>query len=192
MLPRAIPKQPKRASRWKSQALDTNALRGLLRYADGKLYWLARERDMFPDLRSFKTWNARFAGQQAFTASHSEGYRTGRVFGRNYFAHRIIWEMHFGDCSGHEIDHVNGNRADNRLENLRLVTRGENRKNIKRQTNNKSGAVGVYRRGTRWGASIQQDKRLHSLGTFDTFDQAAAARKQAEARLNFHHNHGRD
>lgn len=185
-LPRRIPKEPKRSSRWRSQA----ELCQLLEYEEGRLVWRPRSRELFADLRSYRTWNARFAGKEAFTAHHSEGYRVGRIQGRTYFAHRVIWTMHCGEPDG-EIDHINGDRADNRLANLRLVSRDENRRNVKRQANNKSGAVGVYARGEKWAASIQCDKRIHSLGTFDTFEQALAARRKAEAELGFHPNHGR-
>ncbi|MBO9580313.1 MAG: HNH endonuclease [Sphingobium sp.] len=190
MLPRRILKPEKRASRWRSQALNCHALRGVLRYEAGKLFWLERPRAMIADQRSFKTWNARFAGQEAFTAKHSEGYRCGTIFGCNFFAHQIIWALHFGDAPG-EIDHINGNRADNRLENLRAVSRDENRRNVKRPSTNSSGVVGVYRMGSGWRASIGIDGRSVHLGNFTEFDQACTARKLAEVQYGFHENHGR-
>jgi hypothetical protein len=170
--------------------LDPEILRSLLEHEDGRLVWRPRDREWFSDERSFRTWNSRFAGREAFTAKHSAGYRVGCIDGRTYFAHRVIWVMHCGPADG-EIDHINGNRADNRLENLRLVTREENRRNVKRQANNKSGATGIRQQGNSWEALIQVGGKQTYLGRFPTFAEALQARKNAEADMNFHANHGR-
>lgn len=187
-LPRRIPKPPKRSSRWRSQEL-----RGLLSYdtTTGQLWWRSRPREMFSDLRSFRTWNSRFANKPAFTATHSEGYKVGRIQGVTLFAHRVLWTIVHGEADG-EIDHINGDRSDNRLANLRLVSRSENRRNVKKPINNRSGTVGVNQRGERWVASIQCDNKTHHLGTFDCFEEAVTARRDAEALHQFHLNHGRD
>ncbi len=171
--------------------LDPETLRSLLHYEDGRLVWRERGREWFNDDRSFRTWNSRFAGKEAFTAQHSEGYRVGTIFGRRHFAHRIIWLLNCGESEG-EIDHINGDRADNRLENLRLVSRDENRRNVKRQANNKSGATGVNKVGAVWQASIQVAGKQTYLGRYSTFAEALAVRKQAETDRAFHANHGRD
>lgn len=186
MLPRKIPKPAKRASRWRSQA----RLSDLLSHEDGRLFWRPRLRDLFSDERSFQTWNARFADKEAFTATNSCGYKVGTIMGETCFAHRIIWELACGEPNG-EIDHINGDRADNRLENLRLVTREENRRNVKRQANNKSGATGVRQQGNSWEALIQVAGKQTYLGRFPTLAEAVEARRRAEAEMNFHANHGR-
>jgi len=187
MLPRKIPKTAKRASRWRSLSLAE-----IFRLDDnGQLYWIARPREMFDDERSFKTWNSRFAEEKAITSLHSAGYYVGTLFGETVFAHRIIGEMLFGDISDCEIDHINGIRSDNRPQNLRPVSRQENRKNIKIQKTNTTGHIGIRRSGARWRATIQSEGVLYNLGTFHTQEEAVLVRKNAETRMGFHPNHGR-
>ncbi len=73
----------------------------------------------------------------------SEGYRVVRADGVNYRAHRIVWLMSFGRWPTHMLDHVNGDRADNRLSNLREATNSQNQMNKKRQARGASGYKGV-------------------------------------------------
>jgi hypothetical protein len=80
------------------------------------------------------------------------------------------------------VDHINGNRLDNRKENLRLCTMKENRFNNKNYSTNKSGYPGVswHKKAGKWRARIQvQEKQIH-LGLFDSLEEAIAARQQAE------------
>lgn len=104
-------------------------------------------------------------------------------------AHRIVWLMFRGEVSaGMEVDHINGDRSDNRIENLRLVTKAENSRNRKTPTNNTSGEIGIQRR--RSGSYQARVGKLH-VGTFETIDEAVAARRAASIPLGFHENHGR-
>jgi len=85
---------------------------------------------------------------------------------------------------GMEVDHINGNRLDNRRDNLRVVTPAVNQRNRHRlNKNNTSGYRGVARstHGT-WRAEIRVDRRKIHLGYFDSREEAFAARVQAEAR----------
>lgn len=184
-LPRRIPKEKNRSERWRSPALAS-----LLEYKAGRLFWKSRPREMFADQRSYSTWNARFAGKEAFTTTTSEGYKAGTIFGRREYAHRVIWALMF-DVQPTEIDHINGDRSDNRVENLRDIDRLENRKNVKRPSTNVSGVVGVSFKKNRWEARIQVNGIDIYLGRFKDFADAVDARKSAEAAFNFHPNHGR-
>lgn len=186
-LPRRIPKHAKRSSRWRSAA----ALQEILRHEDGLLIWQERPREMFADQRSFRSWNARFAGKAAFTAINNCGYRVGNILGQSHLAHRIIWELVTGKAPEGEIDHIDGNRANNLPSNLRLVSRAENRRNVKRSSNNTSGATGVVRVGKLWQAQIQIDGVTTRLGRFAAFTDAVEIRKLAEQENGFHPNHGR-
>jgi hypothetical protein len=123
--------------------------------------------------------------------------RTGYVHikfdGRLYQAHRIAWALHYGKWPASNIDHVNGDPADNRIENLRCVPQSENNKNAKRRKDNTSGTTGVvwYKANKKWGAKIHHDGSYVFLGLFDRMEDAVRVRKQAEVQLRFHENHGR-
>jgi hypothetical protein len=85
------------------------------------------------------------------------GYVTVGVDKKKHYAHRIIWEMLYGTIpAGTQIDHINGNRSDNRLCNLRLASNHENSKNQKRKSNNSSGFTGVS-----WDSQTQRWLRHH-------------------------------
>ncbi len=131
-------------------------------------------------------------GDPAFSANHSKGYKRGNFLGRLLFAHRVVWAMHHGDWP-EQIDHINGDRADNRIENLRRADPVTNGRNKRLLDSNTSGAVGVNWSGVcqKWAASICVNKRQVHLGTFENKDDAIAARKAAEITHGFHPNHGR-
>jgi hypothetical protein len=162
-------------------------LRKLLRYEPdtGKLFWLHRPREMFTLDREFKRWNNRYAGTEA-SYDRATGYRGAFVFRKSFSAHRLAWAIHYNEWPTGDLDHINGVRDDNRIANLRVVTRTENARNAKRRCTNKSGVTGVIWYRGKWRAYI-----VTHLGLFDTLEEAAAARKAEERRLGFHENHGR-
>jgi len=162
-------------------------LRQRLRYDPdtGKLYW--RDYAALP-----KTWRTRYAGGEAFTYLKPNGYRMGRIDYTAYQAHRIAWALHYGEDPAGEIDHVNRDRSDNRIANLRVVSHQENHRNTGLRRNNASGVMGVswHKAGAKWTAYVMVDGRKQHLGYFHEFDDAVAARKAAEAQYGFHANHG--
>ena len=175
-------------------------LRQLLRYEPdtGKLFWKERPPESFKSdghngsLSSSSAWNTRYAGKEAFT-SKSHGYLSGSLYKRLTRAHRVAWAITHGEWPCGEIDHINGDRSDNRLINLREVTSQENKQNARRRADNTSGVVGVSRcrDSDRWRARIfLAGSELH-LGRFGSFEAAVKARKAAEIEFGFHHNHGR-
>jgi len=109
-------------------------------------------------------------------------------------AHRVVWALAHGQWPVDEIDHINGDRADNRLVNLRSVTGAENKRNKRTPSNNKSGAVGVFwlRDNKTWRAAIRVAGRQTHIGCYATFDEAVSARKAAEVEHDYHPNHGRN
>lgn len=166
--------------------------------ATGKLTWKERGQKWFKSGRGYpgracKSWNSHFAGKVALSTIKSNGYMHGSLFYKCVMAHRIIWLMVHGKWPD-TIDHVNGNRSDNRLNNLREVTQPSNMKNTKRQNRNKSGFPGVCfeKRRQKWHARIQskEGKSIH-LGYFDSLRRAAKVRKRAEIEFGYHPNHGR-
>lgn len=137
------------------------------------------------------TRNTRFAGKPAFTRTR-DGYRTAVINGRGVQAHRAAWAWVHGEWPDGEIDHINHDRSDNRIANLRVVTRTQNTRNISKAKNNTSGVTGVYwgKRNARWTAGIRVDRQLKYLGSFLKIEDAVAARKSAEMEYGFHTNHG--
>lgn len=173
---------------------DVCLLRKLLRYEPetGRLYWLPRPVNMFPKPQQAKTWNTKNAGRETFTLTH-KGYKQGTIFDAKFRAHRVAWALYYGAWPTLHLDHINGDRTDNRIVNLREVTRGENQQNQRRRTDNTSGVTGVswYAAQGKWVAEIYVGGRKKNLGYFNTFDEAVAARKQAETTHGYHPNHGR-
>ncbi|NNR90766.1 HNH endonuclease [Escherichia coli] len=122
-------------------------------YRDGSLVWKARSPEFFNNKKNrnyHNVWNAKHAGKVAGLLE-SNGYIRIRINGIKWLAHRIVWVMFNGDIpEGMEIDHINGIRHDNRIENLRLVKKSANQRNrIKLSKNNSSGISGVYFCNTR-------------------------------------------
>ena len=92
--------------------------------------------------------------------------------------------MFYGFWPPQDVDHINGDRADNRISNLRLATRSENLRNKRKFPTNTSGYVGVYcywQRGN-WNARISVNGRNINLGYFATKEDAAQARAEAERK----------
>lgn len=123
---------------------------------------------------------------------HSQGYVYIRVDGTQYLAHRLAVLYVTGEWPTHEVDHINGRRADNRWENLRCVTKSKNQRNKKRYANNTSGVMGVHwvEHCQAWQARIQVCGSRRNLGLFDDPNDAIAARKRAEHSLGFGPTHG--
>jgi hypothetical protein len=165
---------------------DPQILRQVLRYEPetGKLFWLLRHREMFACEADSKKWNARFADCEALTADNGTGYRTGLIFNTKVRAHRVIWAMQTGAWPVVYIDHINGDRADNRWGNLREADASENSRNARLRSDNQSGFRGVTRFGGKWRAEIRLYGKATYLGQFDTPEQAAAAYAEASRRLH--------
>ena len=165
----------------------------------GKLYWKPRDESIFADTgngqkENANTWNTLYAGKEALTALNGEGYLHGGILGRAYKAHRVIWLLTFGEWPSGDIDHINGDKTDNRIINLREVSKQQNSRNASRRSDNTSGAVGVSwsKTRTKWRAQIRISGRLVHLGYYRDYERAVAARKSAEQEYGFHKNHGRN
>ncbi len=97
----------------------------------------------------------------------------------------VITKMHnliLKPRNGFVVDHINRDRLDNTRGNIRIVTKSQNSKNISIKSNNKSGVPGVYwhNRDKIWYAKITVDRIGINLGTFENFEEACEARKNAE------------
>ena len=116
----------------------------------------------------------------------SGGYVQIRVGGRVCGAHRLAWLLVNGVWPTNVIDHLNGVRHDNKISNLRDVSRGVNVQNVRhaRVDNASTGMLGVERRGHRFRARIQVDGRMVAIGVYDTPDEAHQCYLAAKRRLH--------
>lgn len=125
---------------------------------------------------------------QIFGCLDSDGYRHGNFYGKEAKEHHLVWLYHTGDCPAY-LDHINGLRDDNRLENLRLSSHQNNMRNRAGNKNSSSKYKGVSRyKNNRWQVHI--DNKY--LGIFDceekaalAYDEKAKERHGEYARLNF-------
>lgn len=162
--------------------MDRDNLKRQLEYnpSTGVFTWLVQKGKAFP-------------GRQAGRLRES-GYRSIRVNRKEVYEHRLAWFYTYGEWPPNDIDHINGVRNDNRIENLRCATRSENKQNTKMSRRNKSGVMGVHWDSTsgKWRAKIiKPGGQFKHLGFFKNLGDAAKARKKAEIRYGFHQNHGR-
>lgn len=121
----------------------------------------------------------------------SNGYIVVGLKGRPRLAHRLAWLYMKEEWPEMQIDHINGDKTDNRWENLRQVDSFQNHKNKKRLKSNTSGVSGVCLKRRKWEANIRPDNKYIHLGVFEDWFEAVCARKSAEVKFNFHTNHGR-
>jgi len=104
-----------------------------------------------------------------------KGYVSIRLNGRTYKAHRLAWMYVYGEMPNQQIDHINGIRDDNSVNNLRIATQSENLRNTKIRADNKAGIKGVNIHKGRWIARCQINNVRINLGSFDTKELAKAA-----------------
>ena len=117
----------------------------------------------------------------------ADGYLIVGVCWKLQLVHRVAWVHYYGAEAPKYIDHINGNRSDNRIANLRAATPKQNVQNIKKaySTNKSSGVLGVYwHQCGKWQARIQTDGRSKSLGLFATKEEAHQA--YLKAKREFH------
>ena len=116
----------------------------------------------------------------------SRGYAYFSYCGQDVYLHRLLTNTAlFFDTSDKDIeiiDHINRNRCDNRIENLRTIKKSENPVNCSVYSNSKSGHKGIswLERLQKWQVNIQYKNKNHYIGVFENIDDAILARKQAE------------
>lgn len=177
--------------------LTQDIVRELLDYdpVTGKLTWKFRKPSAFSHLGEkaeayCRRFNANYAGNEAFTASHNYGYRMGKIYAKIYKAHRVIWLWMTGKWPK-IVDHQNGDPTDNRWKNLRNVNSEGNAKNLRKAKNNTSGHVNIRSRKNRktFDVQVRIDGKHKHVGTFKTLEAAIEARNKAWADNGYHPNH---
>lgn len=155
------------------EKLTHEALLDALNYnpETGEFYW-----------RKYRWTNGNPAGHY----HKKTGYIKINVGGQPRLAHRLAWFYVHAIWPKEQIDHINGDRTDNRLTNLREASRTENMRNCKRKVQNKSGYKGVhwFKKTRKWRASITVNRRNISLGLFA--DPKEAYKAYCEAAIKYH------
>lgn len=156
----------------KRDGLTQAALKTLLAYepATGRFTWRV------------KRFGAR-PGAIAGGSRKHDGYWRISFNGHRYLAHRLAWLYVYGVWPSKQIDHINGNRCDNRIKNLRDVDQYQNCQNQKVHRDSKSAIKGVYRHQGRWHAEIMCEGIRARLGSYATAAEAKAARAVFERRI---------
>jgi hypothetical protein len=123
---------------------------------------------------------------------NNDGYLCVMVDRKPYRVHRLIFLYHHGYLTdGLQMDHIDGNRTNNRIENLREVTKSQNKMNSKLAANNTSGVKGVYwhKRIQKWTSNIRLNRKHIHLGYYDTIEEAVAV--VIAARNEYHGEYAR-
>lgn len=124
-----------------------------------------------------------------FFKSSNKHYKRMFVNGKDYLCHRLAFLIMTGSIPDY-VDHLNGDGTDNRWVNLRSATQAENNLNKKVYSCNSTGFSGVTSRGGKFRARIRRSGVLYNIGTYETIEEAAKARKEKEMEFGFHENHG--
>lgn len=142
-------------------------------------------------------WNSRYAGKECGTVD-DKGYRRilfrfDRASPFKIRAHRLAWFISYGSLPVGEIDHINQDKADNRLTNLRDVPKALNQRNGTRKGNNTSGVAGVswHKQRGKWCAQASMDGKHYHLGLFEEITEAETAARKFRASHGFTETHGR-
>lgn len=131
------------------------------------------------------------AGTIAGSVRRSTGYHEIRINGHRYHSHRLAWLYVHGKWPRAMVDHIDGNKTNNRIANLREATRSQNMAAAAAPKDAVVGVKGVRRKGKRYAAQIGKDGKSYWLGTFDTIEEAAAAYDNAAKRLYGEYAHHR-
>jgi len=181
--------------------INADLARQLLIYdpSTGFLTWKPRTPDMFmtkaaeDSLRVCSCWNSKYAGKQAGSID-ARGYvitsikfcREGHRYSSICKAHRLAWLIMTGSWPALDIDHIDGNRLNNKWDNIRQANQSENSQNRIKRKDNTSGFVGVHRnhKNHKWVSRIFSRGKYTYLGEYDTPEEASKA--YCEAKMTIH------
>jgi hypothetical protein len=142
-------------------------------YKDGILYW------------KFRAANRIKVGSPAGSIDPSTGYHKTYVYGKFYKTHRVIFLYHHGYFPEF-VDHIDGNKINNKIENLRPTTKSQNAMNQKVRADNKSGTKGVrwHKRDKKWLVQLRVNSKSHSFGYFEDKELAELVAVEATNKLH--------
>jgi hypothetical protein len=147
----------------------------------GTFFWRVRPLSHFKDLRRQRIFNRMYAGKACGNLSE-EQYLIIGISGVVYKAHRLAWLYVHGYMPTEWLDHINRNRSDNRICNLRIASPALNAQNASIRKDNKSGVQGVswHKATKKWVVQISKQGKTTHVGLFESIKDAVAAREQAE------------
>jgi len=144
--------------------------------------------DYYPDIGEF-FWLVDRKGTRAgnIAGFNKGGYTQIGIEGSIFYAHRLAWLYVYGYFPENGIDHINRNKSDNRICNLREVSRSCNLRNTGNKKNNTSSIKGVswHKPTKRWHSQIGLNRKVYNLGYYHSFDEAVYVRLAAEQCLNW-------
>jgi hypothetical protein len=148
----------------------------------GSLLWRRRDPRHFVSQRLCNSWNSTFAGKQTGWLN-ANGYLATKILTVSYLVQRIVWKMMTGLEPPEQIDHIDGDRTNNRWLNLRGTDAIQGAWNRGIHKNNKVGMKGVTKRGNTFIARIYPNGEYVYLGTFKTPEEASKAYETASKRI---------
>ena len=156
----------------RNSSITQQRLHELFKYCDGKLFWKVRQAACI------------YIGDEAGSVN-KKGYRRVMIKNKSYAMHRLIFMMHYGYLPK-QVDHIDRNKLNNRIENLRPATHGQNRQNATISKNNTSGVKGInwQKRDNKWQARVMLNKKSYQIGYFETLEEAKKAVEKARQQLH--------
>lgn len=158
--------------------MNLELAQSLFDYVDGFLIW--------------KKSSGTIKVETKVTSISNRGYVVVQVNRKRYLAHRIIWLLVYGKMPV-MVDHIDGDKQNNRIENLREVDNTLNHWNERRRSTNKSGHKGVWwhKQSNRWEAGCRANGKQVTIGRYERIEDAVEAVKQfREQQHGQYANHG--
>lgn len=157
-----------------SEPVPVNILRSLFRidYETGAL------------VRNISTYRARNGARAGHILNN--GYLAVSVIGTRALVHRVVWAIHFGEWPSGDIDHIDNDKTNNRISNLRIATRSENGMNTRLRRDNSTGVKSVVynKRNMNYRARLVKEHKAIEVGSFATIQDAEKAVKLARKKIH--------
>jgi hypothetical protein len=152
-------------------------------------YWISGYEGLYSVSKCGRVWSHFQGGRWRSLSLAGSGYPQAQLSKggekKTAYVHRLMAQTFLGSIESLEVDHINGVKTDNRIENLRLATRVQNLHNSRAKTGGTSRYKGVdfFKRTGKWDARISIYGRIKCLGRHDTEEEAAAAYDRAAAEF---------
>lgn len=151
----------------------------------GELFWKVRPLHHFKSEGRWRMWNAQFSGKK-ISYINNTGYHAVGIGSIRYLVHRINWKIKYGEDPKECIDHIDGNKLNNRIDNLREASKLQNKINQMVTKNNTLGVKGVSyaNKHKSYQTAIAIDGKRTYLGSFNTIEEASLVYQAAS--LKYH------